>query len=85
MWLIRIYRVVMGVVLVVWEFLLRVCSSAERPMHFLKVQLQVPEGTVPPHSRLPDALLTAVMHHDYSRWRAFLVCLLFHTRSCLDD
>ena len=43
MWLIRIYRVVMGVVLVVWEFLLRVCSSAERPMHFLKVQLQVPE------------------------------------------
>ena len=45
MWLIRIYRLVMGVVLVVWEFLLRVCSSAERPLHFLKVQLRVPAGT----------------------------------------
>ena len=34
----------MGVVLVGWEFLLRVCSSAERPLHFLRVQLRVPEG-----------------------------------------
>ncbi len=46
MWLIRIYRLVMGVVLVVWEFLLRVCSSAERPLHFIKVQLRVPAGLI---------------------------------------
>ena len=43
-WLISIYRLVMAVVLRLWEFLLRVCSSAERPLHFLKVQLQVPAG-----------------------------------------
>ena len=46
MWLIRISRLVMGVVLVVWEFLLRVCSSAERPLHFIKVQLRVPAGLI---------------------------------------
>lgn len=50
-WLIRIYRTAMGVVLHVWEFLLRVCSSTERPLHFIKIQLHVPEGmkAVPPH------------------------------------
>ena len=34
----------MGMLLRAWEFLLRVCSSAERPLHFIKLQLRVPEG-----------------------------------------
>ena len=45
-WLIRIYALVMGVLVRIWEFLLRVCSSAERPLHFIKLQLRVPEGAV---------------------------------------
>ena len=43
-WLIHIYRLAMGVLLRAWEVLLRVCSSAERPLHFIKLQLRVPEG-----------------------------------------
>lgn len=34
----------MGLLLRVWEFLCRVCSSAERPLHFIKVQFTVPES-----------------------------------------
>ncbi len=56
-WLIRIYRLVMAVVLRLWEFLLRVCSSAERPLHFLKVQLQVPAG------RAQMLCLTKAIHY----------------------
>lgn len=36
----------MGVLVRIWEFSLRVCSSAERPLHFIKLQLRVPEGAV---------------------------------------
>ena len=43
-WLIHIYRLAMGMLLRAWEFLLRVCSSADRPLHFIKLQLRVPEG-----------------------------------------
>ena len=42
--LIHIYRLAMGMLLRVWEFLLHVCSSAERPLHFIKLHLRVPEG-----------------------------------------
>lgn len=43
-WLLRLWHAVFGSVLHVWEFLRRICSSAERPLHFVKVQLGVPSG-----------------------------------------
>ena len=54
-WLIHIYRLAMGMLLRAWEFLLRVCSSAERPLHFIKLQLRVPEG-IPKLSIFTSAL-----------------------------
>lgn len=43
-WLLRLWHALFGTVLHAWEFLRRICSSAERPLHFLKVQLSVPPG-----------------------------------------
>lgn len=43
-WLLRIWHAAVGIVLHMWEFLRRVCSSAERPLHFLKVQLSIQPG-----------------------------------------
>lgn len=43
-WLLRLWHAAVGAVLHVWEFLRRICSSSERPLHFVKVQLGVPSG-----------------------------------------
>lgn len=43
-WLLRLWHAAVGAVLHVWEFLRRICSSAERPLHFLKVQISVQPG-----------------------------------------
>ncbi|CAL8464921.1 g4456 [Coccomyxa elongata] len=43
-WLLRLWHAVVGAVLHVLEFLRRICSSAERPLHFVKVQLGIPSG-----------------------------------------
>ena len=43
-WLLRLWHAMVGAMLHAWEFLRRICSSAERPLHFVKVQLGVPSG-----------------------------------------
>jgi hypothetical protein len=42
--LLRAWRAALGLVLALWEFLRRVCSSAERPLHFAKARVAASPG-----------------------------------------
>ena len=43
-WLSRAWRAALRVALHVWEFQLRICSAAERPLHFVKLQIAAGPG-----------------------------------------
>jgi len=68
-WLLRLWHALFGTLLHAWEFLRRICSSAERPLHFLKVQLSV----------LPGAPLTASKNMYFLINSKNLPCIKLHT------
>ena len=67
-WLLRGWRAALGAWLRMWEFLRRICSAAERPLHFVKVQLAAGPGAGCLFLR--DAVCSPITRNSVMHWKA---------------